>query len=133
MPRTKEQDKPKNPRGVFEKPPGSGIFWINYFDASRVRRRERIGTKSNAIKMYQHRKNQAWEGKKLPASVRMQRAVRFSELVDDVLEYSKANKKSYADDRYRTAKLMEQFKDDVAETITPQQFHPRPGTGTALC
>jgi len=63
-----------------------------------------------------------WERKKIPASVRMQRAVRFSELVEDVLEYSKANKKSYDDDRYRTAKLMEKFKDDVAETITPQQF-----------
>ena len=118
----KAQDKPRNPRGVFEKPPGSGSFWINYFDASGVRRRERIGTKSQAIKMYQFRKSQAWEGKKLPASVRMQRTVRFSELVDDVLEYSKANKKSHADDRYRTAKLMEQFKDHVAETITPQQF-----------
>jgi integrase len=72
--------------------------------------------------MYDHRKDQVWQRKKLPASVHMQRAVRFSALVDDVLEYSKANKKSYADDRYRTAKLMEEFKDDVAETITPQQF-----------
>src|ERR1700722_13372142 len=122
MSKTKEQEPRKNPKGVFEKIPGSGIFWINYFHAGGKRRREKIGTKANAIRMAEHRRDAVWERKKIPASVRMQHVVRFSELVDDVLEYSKANKKSYDDDRYRTAKLMEKFKDDVAEEITKQQF-----------
>lgn len=109
-------------RGVFEKVRGSGIWWIHYADASGRRRREKIGTKSAAIKMYQLRKSQAWEGKKLPASVRMRRVVRFSELVEDMLGYSKTHKKSWDDDRHRSGKLMEKFKDEVAENITPQQF-----------
>src|ERR1700677_422166 len=117
-----KREENKNPKGVFEKIPGSGVWWINYLGGDGVRPRERNGSKANAIKIQQLRKSQAWEQKKLPASVRGRRAVAFSELVEDVLEYSKANKKSYDDDRYRTGKLMEKFKDDVAEDITPQQF-----------
>jgi integrase len=117
-----KKEENKNPKGVFEKIPGSGVWWINYFDEAHKRHREKIGTKANAIHMYSHRKNAVWEGKKLPPSVRLGRDIRFSELCDDVLEYSKANKKSYADDCYRTAKLVAEFKDEVAEDITKQRF-----------
>jgi integrase len=112
----------KNPQGVFEKVTGSGIYWIRYTMASGKRRSERIGSKAAAMRMYQLRKSQVWEGKKLPASVRMQRAVLFSELVEDMLSYSKTHKKSWDDDRHRSGKLLEKFKDEVAENITPQQF-----------
>jgi site-specific recombinase XerD len=109
-------------RGVFEKVPGSNIWWMHYADATGRRRREKVGTKSAAIKMYRLRKSQVWENKKLPPSVRMQRVVRFSELVQDMLAYSKTHKKSCDDDRHRSGKLLEKFKNDVAENITPQQF-----------
>ncbi len=41
----------KNPRGVFEKVSGSGVWWIQYFDAEGRRRREKIGAKGAAIKL----------------------------------------------------------------------------------
>ena len=42
-------------RGVYEKPEGSGIWWIHYYAAGR-RHREKVGRKSDAMKLYQARK-----------------------------------------------------------------------------
>jgi hypothetical protein len=50
-------------RGIFEKQPGSGIWWICYFDQFGKKRREKAGTKSVAIKLYGKRKQQVLEGK----------------------------------------------------------------------
>ena len=57
-------------RGIFEKRPGSGIWWICYFDQFGKKRREKAGTKSVAIKLYGKRKQQVLEGKKLPENFR---------------------------------------------------------------
>jgi hypothetical protein len=37
-------------RGVFEKAPGSGAWWIRYADADRKISREKVGNKGAAIK-----------------------------------------------------------------------------------
>src|SRR5947208_15940846 len=78
-------------RGVFEKVPGSGIWWIRYFDQFGKKRREKAGSKSVAIKLYGKRKQQVLEGKKLPELFRKP-SVNFTQLVDDALAYSKRNK-----------------------------------------
>ena len=57
-------------RGVFEKIPGSGVWWIRYFDQFGKKRREKAGSESVAIKLYGKRKQQALEGKKLPEKFR---------------------------------------------------------------
>ena len=62
----------RNPRGVFEKVPGSGEWWIRYWDAQGRKRREKAGTKSNAILLYRKRKTEALQGKKLPEKLRRQ-------------------------------------------------------------
>ncbi len=41
----------KPDRGIFEKVPGSGEWWIRYVDASGRYRREKAGTWSNADKL----------------------------------------------------------------------------------
>jgi integrase len=46
----------------------------------------------------------------------------FSELVGDVLEYSKANKISFRQDELNARKLLVVFADRPAETITPQDI-----------
>ena len=74
-------------RGVYEKEPGSGVWWIVYFDQFGKRRREKAGTKSVAFKLYVKRKQQVLEGKKLPELFRKP-SVNFSQLVDDALAYS---------------------------------------------
>ncbi len=57
-------------RGLYQREPGSGIWWIRYADASGRIRREKAGTKSAAIKLYNKRKAEALQGRKLPENLR---------------------------------------------------------------
>src|SRR5712691_3273092 len=108
-------------RGIFEKHPGSGIWWICYFDQFGKKRREKAGTKSVAIKLYGKRKQQVLEGKKLPENFRKP-SVKFTQLLDDALAYSKRNKRSYKTDVPRFASLKEWFGSYAAEELTPQEI-----------
>ena len=108
-------------RGVFEKDPGSGVWWIRYFDQFGKKRREKAGSKSVAIKLYGKRKQQVLEGKKLPEIFR-QRSVNFNQLLDDALAYSKRNKRSYKTDAPRCARLKEWFGFHPAEELTPKEI-----------
>src|SRR5713101_3210441 len=74
----------RNPRGVFEKIPGSGVWWICYWDAQGRKRREKAGTKSAAIALYRKRKMEAFEGKKLPEKLR-RATVSFAEVARDTM------------------------------------------------
>jgi integrase len=108
-------------RGVFEKLPGSGVWWICYFDADSRKRREKVGRKSAAIELYRKRKTEVMEGKKLPEKLRA-RKVSFAELANDTLEYSLAHKRSYGDDKIRMAKLKDWLGDRPAESVSPQEI-----------
>jgi hypothetical protein len=108
-------------RGVFEKLPGSGIWWICYFDQFGKKRREKAGTKSVATKLYGKRKQQVLEGKKLPAMFR-EPSVNFYQLADDALAYSKKNKRSHRTDIPRFANLQEWFGAHAAEELTPREI-----------
>src|SRR5438128_12272469 len=76
----------KKTRGVYEKMPGSDVYWIRYADASGRIRREKVGPKSAALKLYHKRKTEVLQGKKLPETLR-NRAVLFTEIADDAVEY----------------------------------------------
>jgi hypothetical protein len=75
----------KNPRGLFERPPGFGVWWINYYVDGK-QHREKVGTITNAKKLYQKRKEDDRAGRKLP-ELRNTKFVTIAELVDDALEY----------------------------------------------
>jgi site-specific recombinase XerD len=111
-------------RGVFERVPGSGVWWICYWDARGRRRREKVGTWSNARDLYIKRKGQALEGKKLPEKLRRATAT-FAEIATDALAYSKAHKLSYSHDLYRMEVLLRWFREYPAEGITPQEIERR--------
>jgi hypothetical protein len=108
-------------RGVFEKAPGSGIWWIRYADANGKIRREKAGRKSDSLALYQLRKTGVLQGVKLPENLR-KRSVLFSELAADVLEYSAANKISFHQDELNADKLLQAFGDRPAEGLTPQDI-----------
>ena len=72
-------------RGVYENPAGSGIWWIHHYAAGK-RHREKVGRKSDAIKLYQARKADAAAGRKLP-ELRSSKVLTVSELIDDALEF----------------------------------------------
>lgn len=108
-------------RGIFEKEPGSGIWWIRYADASGKIRREKVGNKGAALMLYRKRKTEVLQGKKLPEQFRA-KAVTFDELADDAIEWAKAHKTTWEDDEIRLKPLREVFGGRAAESITPQEI-----------
>ena len=115
---TKER---RNPRGVFEKVPGSGEWWIRYVDASGRYRREKAGSKSTAIDLVRKRKTEALQGKKLPEKLR-RATVTFADISRDALAYSKAHKRTYTDDLARMERILGWFRDRSADSVTPQEI-----------
>jgi integrase len=81
----------KKQRGVFEKVPGSGVWWIQYFDADGRRRREKVGAKSIAIKTVESRRTKSREGVKLPENIRA--VVRVADLAPALARDYRVNEK----------------------------------------
>jgi site-specific recombinase XerD len=111
----------RNPRGVFEKVPGSDEWWIRYNDSNGRYRREKAGSKSVAIKLVDKRRTEALQGKKLPEKLR-RAIVTFADISRDALAYSKAHKRTYDDDLTRMERMLGWFRDRSADSITPQDI-----------
>src|SRR5262249_55946769 len=109
------------PHGLFEKVPGSKVWWIRYADSMGRIRREKAGTKGAAIYLYRKRKTEALQRKKLPENLRAP-LVSFAELAKDALAYSKAHKRTYDDDVIRMEKLLAAFRERAADSITPHDL-----------
>ncbi len=106
-------------RGVYENPIGSGIWWVHYYGAGK-RHREKVGRKSDAIKLYQSRKADVAAGRKLP-ELRNSKVVTLSELIDDVLEFVAHHK----DNRSYTSKgeiVRKALGSKPAADLTPQEL-----------
>jgi len=117
------RNKNRKARGVFEKVPGSDIWWIRYIDAQGRFRREKAGTKGMAIDLYRKRKTEALEGKKLPERLR-RATVTFAEIAKEALTHSKVHKAttSYRCDAGRMEVLLAWFREYPAESITAQDI-----------
>jgi integrase len=107
-------------RGVFEKYPGSGVWSIRFKDSEGIYRREKVGSKSAAIKVYHKRKTQALEGVKLPTL--RKRIIPFGELVDDAVTYVEGKYARPADDVARLKVIREWFHGRGAENITSAEI-----------
>ncbi len=109
-------------RGVFEKVPGSGVWWIRYADASGRICREKAGLKQSALNLYRKRKTEVLQGKKLPET--RKRVVSFEELTRDALDYSRAQKshESYRNDQWNSEVLLKWFGRQEAAGISPQEI-----------
>jgi len=108
-------------RGIFQKKPGSGIWWVCYFDQFGKKHREKAGTKSTAIQLYRKRKQYVLEGKKLPEKFRKP-LFTFSQIAEDAVEYSKRNKRSYRTDVPRFVRLKKWFGNYPADELTPKEI-----------
>lgn len=111
----------KKQRGVFERLSGSGVWWIQFFDADGRRRREKVGSKANAIALVEKRRTAVRAAQKLPENFRA-RAATFADLAKDCLAYSSAHKLSFGHDAYRMPEIVNQFGARSAESITPQEI-----------
>ncbi len=79
-------DRKRNaPRGVFERPTGSGVWWVCYFDEKGKRHREKVGPKGLATKVYQKRKNEVQERRFFPERIR-RREIPLAAVIDDYLK-----------------------------------------------
>jgi hypothetical protein len=110
----------KRQRGVFEKVPGSGAWWIRFVDGSGRYRREEVGAYSLAVKLLSKRRGEALQGKKLPETLR-RKVVSFSDLADDAISYIKARYARPADDVARMEVLKPHFL-GCADSITAGQI-----------
>lgn len=108
-------------RGIFEKVRDSEVWWIRYADTTGRIRREKAGTKATAIKLYQKRKTEVLQGKKLPENLRTP-MVGFAELAHDALMYSETHKRTFSDDKIRMPMLLAAFGERPADSITPQDL-----------
>src|SRR5205807_8455779 len=116
-----QEKKEVKQRGIFEKVPGSGVWWIRFADATGRIRREKAGTKSVALALYSKRKAEVLAGRKLPERLR-QRPLLLREIADDALAYSQRVKRSYRADVSRFARLKTWLGDRTAESLTPQEI-----------
>jgi hypothetical protein len=79
----------KKLRGIYEHPQGSRCWWIQYYDASGRRRREKAGRRGDAIDLLAKRKTEKLRGIKLPENLR-HKGITFAKLIDEAIEHSKA-------------------------------------------
>ncbi len=82
-------------RGVFERPPGSGVWWISYFDAAGKWHREKIGRRSVALEAYVNRKREIREGLYVPPTSRRPKLL-FGDLFDEAIEAKRGRNTPYA-------------------------------------
>ncbi|MEN6333118.1 MAG: tyrosine-type recombinase/integrase [Phycisphaerales bacterium] len=105
--------KGRENRGVYEQPPGSGRFLIDYIDQTGHRKREVVGQcadhphpKDKRCPMQVRARNLAAQRRKdvrnarlFPAPPPVARATLLTEVMRDYLKESEATKRSYADDK----------------------------------
>jgi site-specific recombinase XerD len=84
------------PRGVFERPRGSGSWWVRYADEQGQIHREKAGPKSMAIRLYTRRKAEVAERRFFPERFR-RRDVLLADFIRDYLARIQGTLRSYVD------------------------------------
>lgn len=110
-------------RGIFERVKGSGIWWIRWTDADGRKRREKVGSRSNAEKLLVKRHMQKLERAKLPENLRA-KAVTFRELCEDALAHSRAEntEKQTYELKLRINQLLPVFGSRAADSIRKNEI-----------
>jgi len=105
---------------VWEKVPGSGVWWIRYRAEGKLKR-EKVGRKSDAAALYQQRKSEIRAGAKVPRNLRNS-GVKFKEIADAILTYSAAHHRNTRNIRIRLARISADFSERVADSIRPEEI-----------
>jgi site-specific recombinase XerD len=111
----------KKERGVFEKDHGSDIWWIRYYIDGRERR-EKVGRRGDAIKLYKVRKTDALRGVKLPTNMK-HKGIRFHLIAQEAINwYIEHGRKDLKGFRIRMNILLKDFGDRIADEIKPSDI-----------
>lgn len=110
-------------RGVYEKVPGSNIWWCRYADAKGKIHREKVGRHGDAIDLYNKRRTETLQRKKLPERFRA-KGVTFRALSADALEHSRESntEQSTRELELKINTLLPVFGDLAAEHFTKQDI-----------
>ena len=105
-------------RGVFEREPGSGVWWIHYYNDGR-RRREKIGPYDIAVETYYLRKRQIRLGQLDALPRPRERAITFGELADLAIADKKLRlaRRSWEKDEQRLGPVKRLWRDLPAKQI----------------
>lgn len=108
-------------RGVFEKEPGSDIWWIR-FKANGVEHREKVGRRGDAIKLYKIRKADILRGVKMPANMR-DKGIKFSVLAQEAIDwYVNHERRDLRNFSGRMRFVIEAFGERIADEIKPSEI-----------
>jgi integrase len=109
----------KKQRGVFERPKGSGVWWICYFDQFGGKHREKVGLRSMALNVYQQRKTEIRQGRFEPEEVkRKHQNATVGQIIDDFLVSCEARKiRTLEGCRQRLSWWREQLGERAAKSI----------------
>lgn len=107
-------------RGLFERPKGSGVWWINYY-VKGEQHREKVGRKSDALALYQNRKVDARRNVKLP-DLKSRKQITFGELSNLAVEYARTHLRAFRGYEIKAGILREPFASRIAEEITPGEI-----------
>lgn len=121
MPRKPKQEKAT---GVFEKPKGSGIWWIRFTDENGRRRAESVGRFGDARDRYAARRLSVKTGTEinLGRGGRDSRGAKLSPLIDDAIRFSKANHRDQKSFRIRADVWRDAFGDRAAVSLKPAEL-----------
>ena len=113
-----EKPKPtkRRERGVFEKEPGSGVWWIRYADEDGRIHREKVGPKSLALKAYRKRKTEVAERRFFPHS--RAKKLTVSEMIEDALKRTEHTANYRNNVRYGEL-FKNEFGDASLQSIVP--------------
>ncbi len=122
-PREKEgRKKEPTTRGLWERDPGSGVWWIRYRDGDGKLHREKIGRKSDALAFLNKRRNERRVGVKMPENLRTA-PIKFSEIADYITdEFTQAHHEDSRNIKQRLSKLTATFGERSAESIRPEEI-----------
>jgi integrase len=107
---------PEKVRGVYERQPGSGVWWIRYADQHGLEHREKIGPRGLAVAAYRKRKTEVQERRFFPEKFR-RRNVLLKTAIADTLKRNK-DKATIKDMRRYGQVWTERLGDRTLESIT---------------
>lgn len=109
-------------RGIYQRHPGSGVWFIRWAAADGRIRKERVGySKRLALDLYRKRKTEAKAGKEFP----QRRMCRFKELAADMLEYASAHLSPDTNRAGRIRTLVHWWGERPAAQVTAQDIERR--------
>ncbi len=112
---------PKKERGVFERVPHSGIWWIRY-KVGGIEHREKVGRRSDAMKLYAIRKADILRGMKMPANVK-DKGIKFKLIAQEAIEwYANHERRDLRNFKSRMALIVETFGERVADDVKPSEI-----------